>query len=275
MPVAPLPRAVARSATLPSGSSLRPRSSRSLPADPASRRRSPSRREPDRRADQWRRGAEGRRWPPRSASSAPVAADAVAAAAARGGAGAGRAEVRLRSRSSRRRRTPGQRPRQRGRGAAAGRRGPAQFIAYVQATYMNGGDRRHDRDAADRDRPDALLQQSALEQYQADHQSTRSATCSAPPWPVERRRRRPLAVRAAAADHGRRSRPRRTADAAGPRPTAQQQQVEAQLAAQQQTLKQAQSELRDAEHISAPPTSPTSKQAGYRALPAAAQAGSR
>ena len=168
--------------------------------------------EPDRRPAQRRRGAEGSRRGRGRPARRERRRDAVAAAAS------SRRHGRWPSRSSPSRCPSSQQAkidsakaakRRRRRAEAGRRRAAAVRVSSSQATYMNGVDRRHDRVAADRDRPEhAAAAERARSSTRATTRSTPSATCKARDRrQVERRRRRPRSRwrRQRAADRGRRA----------------------------------------------------------------------
>ena len=119
-----------------------------------------------------------------------------------------------------------------------------QFASFAQATYMNGSISGMTGSLLTASDPNVVLQQSALEQYEADHQldaisAVKSATVAksnadaAARLALARQRDAAAAAKQAKAD----------ADAAVVAAIAQKQQLETQLAAQQVALQKAQEEL--------------------------------
>jgi cell wall-associated NlpC family hydrolase len=119
-----------------------------------------------------------------------------------------------------------------------------QFASFAQATYMNGSISGMTGSLLTASDPNVLLQQSALQQYEADHQldaigAVKSATVAksnadaAARLALAKQRSAAAAAKQAKAD----------ADSAVVAAIAQKQQLESQLAAQQVALQRAQEEL--------------------------------
>jgi peptidoglycan DL-endopeptidase RipA len=124
-----------------------------------------------------------------------------------------------------------------------------QFASFAQATYMNGSISGMTGSLLTAQDPNGLLQQSALQQYEADHQldaisQVKSATVAKSN--AEAAARLALARQKSAAEAAKQA--KEDADSAVVAAIAQKQQLESRLAAQQVALQRAQEELATLNH---------------------------